>query len=110
LLIVEDEGPYRFRELFALPTALAISSNLTLAFRHSGTRGFDRVGGSTKVVCGDVRYYRGLAGSIGGVPSGSAQCSCRSHGMATCGTRLRHRDLAACPSPRLRNSLARARV
>jgi|GEM_PF-3806553 len=41
------------------------------------TRGLERVGRSTEIVCDDTRYRRRLAGSICGVPSGSVQLSCR---------------------------------
>jgi len=57
-----------------------------------------------------VRYHCRLAGGKGGVPGGSAQHSCRSHGMATRRSGLRHLDLAARPCPNLLDRLAGPRV
>src|SRR6266516_2427934 len=109
-LIIQDEFANHLRELFALPTALEPAGALTLASRGRGAHGPDRVRRSTKVVCGDMRHHSCLAGSIGGVPSGSAQVSCRSHGMAAGRSGLRHPDLAACPCPNLLDRLAGPRV
>src|SRR5215207_9632939 len=78
-LIFQDEVANRIRELFALPPALEPAGALTLADGGGRTRGLDRVGRSTELVCGDMRHRCRLAGSICGVPSGSAQRSCRSH-------------------------------
>jgi hypothetical protein len=100
-LILQDEFANRIRKLFALPTALEPAGALTLASRGRRTRGLDRVGRSTELVCGDMRHHRRLAGSKCGVPSGSAQLSCRSHGMATRRTGLGHLDLASRPCPNL---------
>jgi hypothetical protein len=108
-LIVKDEFADRIRELFALPPALEPASTL---FASGGrrTRRFDRVGGSTELVRGDVRHRCCLAGCIGGMPSGSAQLSCRTHGMATRRTGLRHPDVAARPRPYLLDRLAGPRI
>jgi len=100
-LILQNEFANRIRELFALPTALDPAYALTLASGGRRTRGLDRVGRSTELVCGDMRHHRRLAGSICGVPSGSAQLSCRSHGMATSRAGLGHPDLASRPRPNL---------
>src|SRR5438132_11942959 len=100
-LILQDEVANRIRKLFALPTALEPAGSLAIAFGGRGARGLDRVGRSTELVCGDMRHHRCLAGSICGVPSGSAQLSCRSHGMATRRAGLRHPDLAPRPCPNL---------
>jgi len=48
-----------------------------------------------------MRYHGRLAGRIRGVPGGSAQLSCRRHGVATRRAGLRHPDLAARPGPDL---------
>jgi len=109
-LILQDEFANRIGELFALPTALEPAGALTIACGGGRTRGLDRVGRSTKLVCGDMRHHCRLAGSICGVPSGSAQLSCRSHGMATRRARLRHRDRAARPCPNLLDRLARPQI
>src|SRR5205823_1426272 len=100
-LIVQDELANRMGKLFALPTALEPAGALTLVTGGRRARGLDRIGRGTEFVCGDVRHHRRLAGSICGVPSGSAQLSCRSHGMATRRAGLRHPDLASrpCPNP-----------
>jgi hypothetical protein len=81
------DPPGRVRE--SHPGAVR-ASNGTRAGRRSHprtggrrTRGLDRVGRSTELVRGDMHHHCRLAGSICGVPSGSAQPSCRSHGMAT---------------------------
>src|SRR5207302_823841 len=100
-LIVQDEFANRIRKLFALPTALEPSGVLTLGSGGRRARGLDRVGRSTELVCGDMRHHRRLAGSIRGVASGSAQLSCRSHGMATRRAGLRHPGLASRPCPNL---------
>src|SRR6185503_21229610 len=63
-----------------------------------------------ELVCGDMRHHCRLAGSICGVPSGSVQLSCRSHGMASRRAGLRHLDLAARPCPSLLDRLAGPRV
>jgi hypothetical protein len=45
----------RLRKLFTLPPALKSACGLALAFRRGSTCGLDRVGGSAKLVRGDVR-------------------------------------------------------
>jgi len=109
-LVVKDEISNRLWELLALPLALQPAGVFALAFRGSRAGRFDSVGRSTELVCGDMRHHCRLAGSICGVPSGSAQRSCRSHSMATRRTRLRHRDLAAHPRPGLVNGMARPQI
>lgn len=107
-LIVKDEFANGIRELFALPPTL--KAGPLLAPRGSRTRRLDRVGGRTELVGGDVRHHCRLAGCICGMSSGSAQLSCRSHGMATRRTGLRHPDLAARPCPDLLDRLAGPRI
>jgi hypothetical protein len=109
-LIIEDEFANRIRELFALPMALEPAGAVTLPYEGRRTHGFDRVGRSPKLVRGDMRHDCRLAGSICGVPSGSAQLSCRSHGMATRRSGLRHRYLTARPCPNLLDRFAGPRV
>ncbi len=109
-LIVQDKFANRIEELFALPTALEPAGALTLASGGRGTRGLDRMSRSTELVRCDMRNHGRLAGNICSVPSGSAQLSCRSHGMATRRARLRHPDLAARPCPYLLDRLAGSRV
>src|SRR5205823_8991744 len=98
-LILQDEFANPIRKLFALPTALEPAGALNLISGGGRTRGLDRVGRGTELVRGDMRHHRRLAGGIGGVPSGSAQLSRRSHGMTTRRPRLRHPDLASRPCP-----------
>ena len=81
-LIVQDQFANRIRELFALPTALEPAGALTLASGSRRTRGLDRVGRSTELVCGDMRHHRRLAGSICGMARRSAQIPGRRHRMA----------------------------
>lgn len=109
-LIICDEFANRIREMFALPTALDPAGALTLASGGRRTNGLYRVGRSTKLVCRDMRHHCRLAGSKCGVPGGSAQLSCRSHGMAARRSGLRHPDLAARPCPNLLDRLAGPRV
>jgi len=105
-LIIQDQRADRVRELFALPAALEPPGALTRAVRSGCTRRLDRVGRRSELVRGDVRHHCRLTGCICGMPSGSAQLSCRTHGMATRRTGLRHPDLAARPCPDLLDRLA----
>jgi hypothetical protein len=107
-LIVKDESADRMRELFALPPALEPAGAL-LAPGRRRTRRLDRVG-STELVRCDMRHHCRLAGCVCGIPSGSAQLSCRTHGMATRRTGLRHPDLAARPCPNLLDCPAGPRI
>jgi hypothetical protein len=109
-LIVQDEFANRSRELVTLPTAFEPAGARTLAHRGRRTRGLDGIGRSTELVCGDMRHRGCLAGGIGGVPSGSAQLSRRTVGVASCGSGLGHPDFAARPCPKLLDRLAGPRV
>src|SRR5678816_4192195 len=53
-LIVEYELANRLREPVMLPPAFDSPCVLALCFRRSGTCGFDRIGGRTELVRGDV--------------------------------------------------------
>jgi len=109
-LIIQDQFTDRVWELVTLPSALKPPAVLTRTLRGGGTRRLDRVGRCTEFVCGDVRHRCGLSSSKCGVPSGSAQRSCRSLGMTSRIAGLRHLDLAACPCPGLLERPARPRV
>ena len=109
-LVVEYEVANRLRELVALPPAFESPDALTRSFRRGGTRRLDRIGGGAELVRGDMRHHRRLAGSVCGVPSGSAQLSGRSHGMATCRAGPGHRDLASRPGTGLLDGLTRSWV
>jgi hypothetical protein len=98
LLVVKHEIPDFAWKLCTLPFALKATSFFSPTVKRRRTRGLDRVGRSTELVCGDMRHRCRLAGSMCGVPSGSAQLSCRSVGSASRRAGLRHRDLAARPS------------
>jgi hypothetical protein len=98
LLVVKHEIPDFVWKLCTLPFALKATSFFSPTVKRRRTHGLDRVGRSTELVCGDMRHHCRLASSICSVPSGSAQLSSRSHGMATRGAGLRHRDLASRPS------------
>jgi hypothetical protein len=98
LLVVKHEIPDFARKLCTLPFALKATSFFSPTVKRRRTRGFDRVGRSTELVCGDMRHRCRLAGSICGVPSGSAQLSCRSLGMASRRAGLRHCNLTSRPS------------
>ena len=71
-LVVQNKLSDRLRQLLALPLALAPAYILFFPFRCSRTRGLDRVGRSTQLVCGDMRHHCGLTGGKCGVPSSSA--------------------------------------
>ena len=81
-------------------------------FASAGRRphSFDRVGGRTELVGGDMRHHCRLPGRISGVPRGSLQLSCCSHGMTTRGAGLRHPDLPAGPGPDLFDRMAGPRI
>ncbi len=51
-----------------------------------------------------------LARCVCGVPSGSAQLACRTHGVATRRPGLRHPDVTVRPCPNLLDGLAGPRV
>ena len=67
-LVVNYELANRIRELVTLPLALESSCGLALALPRCSTCGFDRIGGRTELVRGDVCDGAGLAGGVGGVP------------------------------------------
>src|SRR5258706_14028989 len=81
-LIVEHELANRLRELVALPPALESPCPLALSFRRGSACGFDRICGRTKLVRGDVRDYRRLAGSVRGMACCPDLVSGRGHCMA----------------------------
>jgi len=93
-----------------LPPALESACGLALAVRRGSTCGLDRVGGSAKLVRGDVRDGPGLARSVGGMPCCSTQVSGRAHCMAARRASLGHRDLAPHPSAGMLDRLTRSWV
>jgi hypothetical protein len=109
-LVVKYELANRLRKLFTLPPALESPCGLALALRRGSTRGLDRVGGSAKLVRGDVRDGPGLARSVSGMPWGSTQVSGRAHRVAARRTSLGHLDLATHPSARMLDRLTRSWV
>ena len=112
-LVVEYELANGLAELPTLPPALESPCALALSLWRGSTRGFDRIGGRTEFVGGDVCHGRGLAGSERGV----ARCPTQISGCSVCmaGRRasLRHGCLAARPGPEFdratRTVVARAR-
>jgi hypothetical protein len=66
-LVVEYEFANRLRELVALPPALESPCALALSFPRGSTCRFDRIGGRTELVRGDVGDDRRLAGSVRGM-------------------------------------------
>src|SRR5689334_13117739 len=105
-LVVQNKLANRLRQLFALPLTLKPASALALTLRGGRTRSLDRVSRSTELVCGDMRYRRGLPGRIRRMPRGTGQIPCRGLRMAGCRAGLRHLDLAARPCPSLLDRLA----
>jgi hypothetical protein len=97
LLVIKHEVPYFARKLCTLPLTFKEASFFGPIVRCHRTHGFDRVSRRTEFVCGYMRHHRRLTGRKCGVPGGSVQLSCRSHGMASRRASLRHRDLAARP-------------
>src|SRR4051794_2890487 len=96
-LIVQNQLANRIGQLLALPLALEPASALGLARRDSCTYRLDRVSSSTELVCGHMRDYSRLAGSVRSMPSGTLEIPSRSHGVATRRAGLRHLDLATRP-------------
>jgi hypothetical protein len=76
-LVVENEFTNRLGKLFALPPTLEPPGMLALSFGDRRTHGLDRVGRSTEFMCSDMCHHSRLTSSVGGVPGGSAQWSCR---------------------------------
>jgi hypothetical protein len=98
-LVVEDELPDCRRQLVVLPLALSSPGGLARTRRRRGLCGFDRVGGRTEFVRGNVCNSPGLAGGVGGMPGGPTQISGRAHRMTAGGARLHHADFAPNPRP-----------
>ncbi len=109
-LVVEYELANRLRELVALPPALESPCALALSFPRGSTCRFDRIGGRTELVRGDVCDDRRLAGSVRGMACCPTQVSGRGHCMAARRASLGHRDLATHPGAGLLNRLTRSRV
>ena len=109
-LVVKDELANRRWELVTLPPALESPLALALTFWRASTYGLDRISGRTELVRGDMRHHRGLTGSVCGVPSGAAQLSRRSHGMAARRASLHHLDLATHPGAGMLDRLTRSWV
>ena len=109
-LVLEYELANRLRELVALPPALELPCALALSCRRGSTRGLDRIGGRTELVCSDVSDDRRLAGSVRGMACCPAQVSGRGHCMAARRASLGHRDLATHPCAGLLDRLTRSRI
>nr|WP_198543347.1 hypothetical protein [Pseudofrankia sp. BMG5.36] len=107
-LIVKHKLANRLRKLVTLPPALTSTRGLAVAFRHGGTGSFDRIGGSTKLVRGDVRDGPSLTRGVCGMPGGPSQVSGRAHGMTARRASLHHRHLAAHPSAGMLDRLTRS--
>ncbi len=97
-LVVQHKLANRLRKLFALPMALQPAGAFGPTLGRSRTRGSDRVGSRAELVSGDVRDGRRLAGSVCCMPSGSAEVSGGSIGVASRRARLGHPDVAPHPS------------
>ena len=109
-LIVNYELANRLRELVTLPPALESPCGLILAFRRGSTCRFDRVGGRTELVRGDMCDGPGLAGRVRGMPCCSTQVSGRAHCLAARCASLGHRDLATYPGAGMLDRLTRSWV
>jgi hypothetical protein len=72
-LVIQHKIADRIRQLPALPLTFLPACAFTLADWRGRAYRLDRVGCSTELVSGDMRHRCGLAGSIGGVPSGSSK-------------------------------------
>src|ERR1022692_1857644 len=107
-LIVKHKLANLLRKLVTLPPALTSTCGLTVAFWHGSTGGFDRVGGSTKLVRGDVRDGPSLARSVCSMPGSPSQVSGRAHGMTARRTSLHHLDLPTHPSAGMLDRLTRS--
>jgi hypothetical protein len=109
-LVVKYELANRPRELVTLPLALESPCGLALASRHGSTCGFDRIGGCTELVRGDMGDGPGLASSVCGMPCCPTQASGRPHSMAARRASLGHLDLATYPSASMLDRLTRSRI
>jgi len=109
-LVVKYELANRLRKLVTLPPALESACGSAPSFRRGSSYGLDRVGGSAKIVRGDVRDGPGLARSVGGMPCRSTQVSGRAHCLAARRASLGHRDLAQHPSAGVLDRLTRSWV
>ena len=96
-LIVNHQRTDRIRELLALPIELEATGQF-LTSRSGCTCGPDGVGGGTEVMLSDMAHAGSLTCRVGGMPSGSSQLPCSTHGMATGCTGLHHLHLS--PRPR----------
>ncbi len=106
-LIVKYKLANRIRKLVPLPLALTTPRGLAPVRVRGSTGGFDRVGGSTKLMRGDVRNSPSLARSVSGMPGRPAQVSGRTHGMTARSPSLHHLHLSTCPSAGMFDRLAR---
>jgi hypothetical protein len=104
-LVIEDELANRVRELVALPLAFHSPRRLTFAVRRGSAYGFDRVGGRTELMRGDVGDGPGLASGVRGMSCCSAQVPGCTHGVAAGRASRHHRDLAPRPGARLLDRL-----
>jgi hypothetical protein len=109
-LVVQDKLTNCLRELVALPPALESTGAITLSFRYGSPYSFDRVGGSTKLMRGDVGDQRRLSSSIRSMARCSAQISGSGVGMTACRARLGHRDLTARPGASLLDRVAWSQI
>jgi len=109
-LIVKHKLANRLRKLLTLPPALTTPRGLRPALLRGGTGGLDRIGGSTQLVCGNVRNSSSLARSVGGMPSRPTQISRRTHRMTARRTRLHHLHLATHPGAGMLDRLTRSWV
>jgi len=107
-LIVEHKLANRLRKLVTLPPALPTPRGLRFARLLGRTGGFDRVGGGTKLMRGDVRNSSSLARSVCGMPGSPTQVSGRAHGVTAGGASLHHRHLATHPSAGVPDRLTRS--
>ncbi len=97
----------------ASPPWLAVASPPAPSTHGRGRapqRGFDRIGGRTEFVRGDMCDGPGLACGIRGMPCCSTQVSGRAHCLAARCASLGHRDLATYPGASMLDRLTRSWV
>ncbi len=107
-MIVEHEVSDFVWELVSLPLALDPAGFSVV--RIGRLRGFDRVGGSTEVVLGNVSYAGGLACGVGREARGSSKWARSGHGVTALRSGLHHRHLTPSPRSGRLDGLTRARV
>ena len=109
-LVVQHQFPDLIGKLIALPLALEPTGDAGLTWWSNSAYGLDRIGGRTKIVCGNVGHGAGLSGGIRREPCCSPLVTRRAHGVTAGGAGLHHRDLATNPGADVVDRLPWSRI